>query len=281
MTHEGVDGGERIALLRWKNKESVIEIFGRGARDVAADAVGSAKLEGMMLHGGAHASFLTRAPSTRRSFLDLEITGRLAENVVVLAFDGGEDLKAATREQSDIEGEVLGDFVFKWEVRAGTNRERVRTSKNFMRARNAGVARRCAMSCFGDAEATEVFKRKIDSFLAVVEGYVLPEIGELERGAGVVGKLLALGIAVSAKVEDEVSDGIGGVATVGEEVVERFVSSDGLVLTERREEVGELVLRNAELTNGVGERDEDGMARRSQFTGGDGEGARPTLSKLA
>src|SRR4051794_17966334 len=76
VTHECVNGGERVALLGGEDEKSVIEILGRGTRDVTADAIRRAELERVLLHGGAHAIFLIRAPSTRRSLRDLEMTGR-------------------------------------------------------------------------------------------------------------------------------------------------------------------------------------------------------------
>ena len=61
---------------------------------------------------------------------------------------------------------------------------------------------------FGDVEAAQILEREIDAVFRVVDGDVLPEIGELKRGAGEIGKALALGVAVSAEVEHEVSDWI-------------------------------------------------------------------------
>ena len=116
-----------------------------------------------------------------------------------------------------------------------------------------------AISLLGDVEAAQVFERKIDASFFVVDADILPEVGELQGGAGEVGKVLAFEIAISAKVEHEMADGIGGVAAVGQQIVESFEASDGLILAEGAEQVGKFVFGNIELANGFGESDEDGM----------------------
>ena len=75
---------------------------------------------------------------------------------------------------------------------------------------------------FADLEPAQVFERQIDAALGVVGGDVLPEVGELQGGAGEVGELLALGVAISAEVENEMADGIRRVFAVGQQVVEGF-----------------------------------------------------------
>src|SRR5215831_827451 len=58
----------------------------------------------------------------------------------------------------------------------------------------------------GDAKAAQVFERQVNPVLLVIDTDVLPEIGELQRGAGEVGKLLALSVPVPAKIQDEMPD---------------------------------------------------------------------------
>ena len=89
----------------------------------------------------------------------------------------------------------------------------------------------------------------------------------MQGGAGEVGKLLALGVAVSAEVEHEMADGIRGVAAIGQDVVESFEAGDGLILAEGDEQVGEFVLGNVEKADGFRERDEDGMLRDAFVAG--------------
>ena len=46
--------------------------------------------------------------------------------------------------------------------------------------------------------AAQDFERDVQSFLRQIHGHVLPEIGELQGGAGEVRELLAFGVAVPA-----------------------------------------------------------------------------------
>src|SRR5205085_6319137 len=101
----------------------------------------------------------------------------------------------------------------------------------------------------------------------IVGADVLPEIRELQRGAGEIGKLLALRITISAEIEHEMADRIGGVAAVSEQVVEGFVARDGLVLAEGGEQIGELMPRNVEFADGAGEGNKNGMARVAVVAG--------------
>ena len=58
---------------------------------------------------------------------------------------------------------------------------------------------------FGYGEAPQVFEWQIDSRFCVIDGYVLPEVCQLQSGAGVVGKLLALAVAIAAKIENQMA----------------------------------------------------------------------------
>ena len=113
----------------------------------------------------------------------------------------------------------------------------------------------------------QVFERQINSALGVVHADVLPEVGQLQRGAGVVGKLLALGIVIAAQVEDEMPYGIRRVAAVGEHIVEGFETSDGLVLTEGNQQIGKLVFGNVKLLDGFGQGHKNRMARIALVAG--------------
>ena len=134
-------------------------------------------------------------------------------------------------------------------------------------SQKAGVLQLLRQIFLGDRVLAQVFQRQIDSAFGVVDGYVLPEVRQLQCGAGVIGKLLALGIVIAAKVEHEMADGIRGVAAVGEDVVEGFETGDGLVLAEGDEEIGKFVLRDVELFDGLGQGDENGMARVAVVAG--------------
>ena len=72
VPHEGVHRRQGIALARRKHQESVVEILGRRARDVAADSVGSPQLQRVF----AHSRFPSAARATSQSLRGLEMTGR-------------------------------------------------------------------------------------------------------------------------------------------------------------------------------------------------------------
>ena len=78
-------------------------------------------------------------------------------------------------------------------------------------------------------------ERKIDAIFLQIHRDVLPEIGELQRGAGGVREALALGIAIAAQIQHQTADGIRRVAAIAEHVVEGLVARHGLVLFEGAE----------------------------------------------
>ena len=90
----------------------------------------------------------------------------------------------------------------------------------------------------------KIFEWKIDTAFLEVGADVLPKICELQRGAGVVGKLLALRITVPAEIEDQMSNRIRRVAAIAEQIFEGLITGDGLVLAKGTEQIGELVLGN-------------------------------------
>ena len=119
----------------------------------------------------------------------------------------------------------------------------------------------------GDRVLAQVFVRQIDSAFGVVDGYILPEVRQLECGASVIGKLLALGILITAKVEHKMADRVRGVTAVGQDVVESFEPGDTLILAEGDEEVGEFMLRDRKLFDGLSQGDESGMSRIAVVAG--------------
>ncbi len=124
------------------------------------------------------------------------------------------------------------------------------------------------MVVFVDAEAAHVFGGKVDAVAVVVVGAnILPEIRELERGAGVVGESEALGIAIAAGVKDEMADRVGRVMAVAKHVGHGFEAGDGLVLSKCYEQVGEGRLGDVAGADGFSESDEDRMTGFAAITG--------------
>ncbi len=145
------------------------------------------------------------------------------------------------------------------------NQSRARATSNFIISRNCGVARRSAMSLSVTPNFARLFQRQIDSSLCVIHRDVLPEVRQLQRGAGVVGKLLPLGIAIAAQVQHQMSHGIRGVLAVAQHVLECGIARDGLVLAKCREQLGKRRARNIELADRLAQRDEYRMRGLTDF----------------
>jgi hypothetical protein len=109
----------------------------------------------------------------------------------------------------------------------------------------------------GVSEAGHVLARQVDAAFAEIDGEVLPEVRELERGADVVGARLALGVGVAEEVQHEVADRVRGVHAVVHELVERREAGEAHVHAERGEQPLKRLDRDRERPHGVGERDED------------------------
>ena len=180
----------------------------------------------------------------------------MAQNGKVLALDGVENFLATPAEEFEIDGQVRDPLSRSAEGRAGTSHGPALLRTSSCRKRTGYCD--SAPDLLGDRVLAQVFERQIDSAFGVVDGYVLPEVRQLQCGAGVIGKLLALGIAITAKVEHKMSDRIRGVTAVGQDVVESFEAGDSLILAEGDEEVREFMFRNLELFDGFSQGDETG-----------------------
>ena len=273
--HEGVDGAESLALALGQHEKCVIEILGVGARDAAAHRIGHGELrrsgtprDQHGLGSGTHnvpSNFPSAARATSASLRGLEITGRRPSTA------------KSWRSMA---------FRISWPPRLKSSRSTAKCVVYFLNQRQAAVkpfaraldfklhhlakGRRVAVLLrvfLADRITAQIFERQIDSAFGVVDADVLPEIRQLQRGAGVVGKLLALGIVIAAEVEHEMADGIRRIAAVGEDIVEGFEAGDGLVLAEGDQKIGEFVLGNFELSYRLGEGDEDRVARIALVAG--------------
>ena len=89
----------------------------------------------------------------------------------------------------------------------------------------------------------------------------MPEICELEGGAGGIGKLLALFVAIIAEVQDQASNRIRGVNAVAEDGVPVRVPCDGLVLAESFQQIGEGLLGDIFRDDGLAQGNKDGVRR--------------------
>src|SRR5581483_4498466 len=121
--------------------------------------------------------------------------------------------------------------------------------------------------CFRDPEPAQVFERKIDAAFLEIYPDVLPEIGQLQRGTGVVGKLLPLRVAIAAKIQDQMAYRVCRIAAIAEQVFKGFIASHTLVLAKRGQQIRELVPRDIELTHGPSQGDKHRMPRLSLIAG--------------
>src|SRR5690348_16047959 len=137
-----------------------------------------------------------RSAGDERQLARLRDYGAALEHVETLALDGVKDFEAAAGEKFDINSEVAADLLRERQAAPEPLTRALdfeaHEFQKFVRGAPAGDDR----LFYG--KAAKVFERKIDAALAVINGDVLPEIRELERGTGEVGELLAVGIAISA-----------------------------------------------------------------------------------
>jgi hypothetical protein len=73
----------------------------------------------------------------------------------------------------------------------------------------------------------------------------------LQGSASEVGEALSLFVTIPAHVQHQPSDGIGGVEAVAQQVRETFVASNSLVLAKGNQQVGEWLLRDIQLADGL------------------------------
>src|ERR1700740_3392671 len=103
----------------------------------------------------------------------------------------------------------------------------------------------------------EAVERNVNTAALIeVARNVLPEIRELERRASEIGKPLAFGIPIAAKVENEAPHRIGGVEAITKNGLPRMVAVDGLVLAEGDEQIRKGFPWNITGADGRFERDE-------------------------
>jgi hypothetical protein len=110
-------------------------------------------------------------------------------------------------------------------------------------------------------------ERQIDAILGQIDNHVLPEIGELERGAGGIGKLLPRGVAITAQAQHQPAHGIRRVAAVVKHLFEIAIAGDGLILFKGFDQIVERLHRQLMPRGGIPQRHENGMLGPARIHG--------------
>jgi hypothetical protein len=124
------------------------------------------------------------------SLLDFADCGATVQRVVALRFDGLEDGKAAATEHLEIYAEFALDLL---RERKSQEEQFAGTSDQVLHQRDVALAEAATDDVvFADAVMSGCVERDVNAAFLQVAGNVLPEIRKLQRGAGGVGKLLAI-----------------------------------------------------------------------------------------
>ena len=109
------------------------------------------------------------------------------------------------------------------------------------------------------AERLHVLQWDVDAAYRVVARHVLPEVGELERGARRVGEQHVLLGCIAEDVEHHPSNGVGGVVAVVEDVGVGLEPFRPLVDAVRLDQFAERLLRDLRAPDGVLQCNHDGV----------------------
>src|SRR5258708_2162481 len=214
---------------------------------------------------GRSQELVRSGPDDKPEFTRLGNDWPLPQDIESLVLDGVQNFLSAAAEEFKVDRQLAIHFL---DQRQSAIEPFARTLD--LEPHELKELRRCATLCdivSRHTETAQIFQRQIDASFAEVHGNILPEIGELQCGAGVIRELLALGVTVSAEVEHKMSNRIRGITAVSQNVVKCFKARDCLVLAEGDQQIGKLMLWNIALANRRRERNEDGMLWRSSVTG--------------
>src|ERR1700730_40627 len=191
--------------------------------------------------------------------------GAVVKCVVSGGLDGVEDGKSAAAEHLEIDAKA---GVHHFRERHSFGEQQARAGNQIVHEIYVAVIEAAVDDVsFGEAIDGSGVQRDVDAALFEVARYVLPEIGELQSGAGRVGEELSLFIAIAAEIEDEASNRIGGVGAVIKDSGPGGVTLYGLILTKGLEEIGKRLLGDFLRGDSFLQRDENRM-RRAPFVAG-------------
>ena len=64
----------------------------------------------------------------------------------------------------------------------------------------------------------EQIERQIDPIFRPIDRHILPEVGELKRGAGGIRQFEQRGVTIAAQAQHQAADRIGGIAAILEHI---------------------------------------------------------------
>src|ERR1700730_9772728 len=193
----------------------------------------------------------------QRQFPRLGNGRTLSQDSKILPLDRVQNFLAAAAKEFEVDGEFPVDFFYERQ----TAMEPLTRALNLRLHHLAEDLRVAVVSdvFFAHTESAKALDRQVNAAFGVVDAHVLPEICQLQRGAGEIGKLLAFGVTVAAEVEHKMAYWVGRITAVSEQIIKASVARDGLVLTEGTQQVREFVLGNFERFNCFRQRDKDRM----------------------
>src|SRR5262245_79510 len=114
------------------------------------------------------------------------------------------------------------------------------------------------------AEVPQILERQVDAAAGAVLAHVAQDVGELERDAEVVRIVHGGGMPAAEDLDAQEADGGGDQVAVLLELVEGPVAPAREIHLDAADQVREVPVRQGEASHGVGERDADGVGRRSR-----------------
>src|SRR5260370_9051396 len=192
-----------------------------------------------------------------RQFAPLGNGRTLSQDSKILPLDRVQNFLAAAAKQFEVDGEFSVDFFYQRQTAMKPLTGALNLNPHHL-AEGLSVAVRSDVF-LAHPEPAKALDRQINAAFGVVDAHVLPEICQLQRAAGEIGKLLAFGVIVAAEVEHKMAYWVGRITAVSQEIIEAFVARDGLVLTEGTQQVREFVLGNFEGFNCFPQRNKDRM----------------------
>lgn len=110
-----------------------------------------------------------------------------------------------------------------------------------------------------DVVAGQQILRQVDAALLNIDTNVLPEVGELQTGAGVVTEKEESIVAITAEFKHEAAHGVGGVDAIIEDLRPIAVAGSRLVVLKGFDQADEVLKGKVAAGDGAAKRDKNGV----------------------